>query len=231
MTCPLIVKRVTDEKAIKAKGLLRMMGLSDWVFWLSHFVSFFTIMAVHNLLFTAIYYIGFGGQPIYQYMEPMFLKRRYGGGYHLRIAKASGFDRQKFEVILKQFLPEAATTLDIGTEMVFSLEAGKDKSKPKEVVDSQTQVFAQLFTKLEDQKQDLKIHSYGVSLTSLEEVFINVLSDEEEGKKEPEVKIKLQQNLRETGYKLCFKQIYGLMMKRIHFAKRFIIDFRHAKLH
>ncbi|XP_054159969.1 ABC transporter ced-7-like [Oppia nitens] len=47
--CPLIVKRITDEKAAKAKEMLRMIGMSDWVFWSSHFVSFFIVMVFHSI--------------------------------------------------------------------------------------------------------------------------------------------------------------------------------------
>lgn len=69
ITCPLIVKRIADEKYVKAKEMMRMIGMSDWVFWLSQFVSFFSIMLVHNIIFLLIFYIGFGGEPIYHYMS------------------------------------------------------------------------------------------------------------------------------------------------------------------
>ena len=69
ITCPLIVKRITDEKYIKAKEMMRMIGMSDWVFWLSQFISFFPIMFLHDLFFIFIFYHGLGGEPIYYYMS------------------------------------------------------------------------------------------------------------------------------------------------------------------
>ncbi|CAG2117255.1 unnamed protein product, partial [Medioppia subpectinata] len=62
--CPLIVKRITDEKVAKAKEMMRMIGMSDWVFWMSHFISYFIIMVFQSIVFTAFFCMGFGGDPI-----------------------------------------------------------------------------------------------------------------------------------------------------------------------
>ena len=56
--CPLIVKRITDEKANKIKELLKMMGMSDWVFWTSHFIYYLMIVSIHSLFFTFLLCIG-----------------------------------------------------------------------------------------------------------------------------------------------------------------------------
>ena len=58
--CPLIVKRITDEKVAKAKEMLRMMGMSDWVFWGSHFINFFAVMFVQSIIITLLIVYGFG---------------------------------------------------------------------------------------------------------------------------------------------------------------------------
>ena len=63
--CPLIVKRITDEKVAKAKEMLKMMGLSDWVFWGSHFLNFFSVMLVQSALITTFLFVGFGGLPFF----------------------------------------------------------------------------------------------------------------------------------------------------------------------
>ena len=71
--CPLIVKRITDEKANKAKELLKMIGMSDWVFWSSHFLSYLIIMVFHAFMFTLIYCIGWNGYPIVKYSSESLL--------------------------------------------------------------------------------------------------------------------------------------------------------------
>ena len=59
--CPLIVKRICDEKVAKAKEMLRMMGMSDWVFWGSHFINFFVVMFVQSVVIALFIVYGFGG--------------------------------------------------------------------------------------------------------------------------------------------------------------------------
>lgn len=164
----------------------------------------------------------------------MFLKKKYGGGYHLRIAKSKGYDKTPVEKIIRQYLPESEMEMDIGTEVIYSLETRNQRrtrlahksnisvasSQMSQTEDNQNQVLVDLFKRLETEKQKLKIYSYGVSLTSLEEVFINVLSDEEE-KLTKENLFQVHKNLRASGSELFFKQIFGLVMKRVNFSKRY----------
>lgn len=64
MICPLIVKRITDEKNTKARELLRLIGLSDMVYWLSHFISYLIIFCIHAIGF---YFILFHYNPIFKH--------------------------------------------------------------------------------------------------------------------------------------------------------------------
>ncbi|OTF75870.1 ABC transporter sub-family A-like protein [Euroglyphus maynei] len=48
---PLIVKRITDEKSSKSKELLRMIGMSDTVFWSAHFINYLIVILIHALGF------------------------------------------------------------------------------------------------------------------------------------------------------------------------------------
>ncbi|XP_049526534.1 phospholipid-transporting ATPase ABCA3-like [Dermacentor silvarum] len=52
-----LVARLTDEKATGMRELLRVMGLSDWVYWASHYLSAFfmhSIIVSLMLLFTCV---------------------------------------------------------------------------------------------------------------------------------------------------------------------------------
>ena len=68
--CPLIVKRICDEKVAKAKEMLKMMGMSDWVFWGSHFINYFTIMFIQSIFTIIFLCYGFGGLPYIVYSNP-----------------------------------------------------------------------------------------------------------------------------------------------------------------
>ena len=56
LVCPLIVKRITDEKDSKVKEMLRMIGMSDLVFWSSHFISYFVIVIIQAFIFVFIFF-------------------------------------------------------------------------------------------------------------------------------------------------------------------------------
>lgn len=54
LLCPLIVKRVTDEKSTKSKEMLRMIGMWDFVFWFSHFLNYFIGILIHSIVITML---------------------------------------------------------------------------------------------------------------------------------------------------------------------------------
>lgn len=62
--------------------------------------------------------------------------------------------------LLSKFIPNIQPAADIGAELSYNLD------------DNYQTVFESMFTELEDQKSQLGISSYGVSLTTMEEVFM-----------------------------------------------------------
>lgn len=50
LVCPLIVKRITDEKAGKVKEMLRLLGMADIVFWSGHFLNYLLIITFHAIV-------------------------------------------------------------------------------------------------------------------------------------------------------------------------------------
>ena len=52
---PLVVKRITDEKSSKSRELLRLIGMSDGMYWTSHFLNNFIVIFVHAIVFTMIF--------------------------------------------------------------------------------------------------------------------------------------------------------------------------------
>lgn len=57
LVCPLIVKRITDEKSSKAKELLRLIGMSDAVFYLAHFLNYLCLILLHAIFITIIVFV------------------------------------------------------------------------------------------------------------------------------------------------------------------------------
>ncbi|XP_031798021.1 ATP-binding cassette sub-family A member 3 isoform X7 [Sarcophilus harrisii] len=91
-----------------------------------------------------------------------FLKHKYGAGYHMIIVKEFKCDTEKIFQVVQQYVPEANLENNFGTELSFSL--------PKE----STYRFVALFNEIETRQKELGITTFGVSVTTMEEVFFRV---------------------------------------------------------
>jgi ATP-binding cassette subfamily A (ABC1) protein 3 len=92
----------------------------------------------------------------------LFLKNKYGIGYHLTIVKNPICDVEKISQTIKRHVPDAELESNVGAELSFIL--------PKE----KSHLFEALFTDLEENQGVLGIDSFGASVTTLEEVFLKV---------------------------------------------------------
>ncbi|XFF91437.1 hypothetical protein AB1E18_017656 [Capra hircus] len=92
----------------------------------------------------------------------IFLKKVYGVGYHLIIVKDPHCDVKEISKLIKYHVPEAKLENNVAAELSFIL--------PKEY----TNRFKDLFTEMEDRQEELGIASFGISITTMEEVFIRV---------------------------------------------------------
>lgn len=89
-----------------------------------------------------------------------FLKKQFGVGYHLVCVKKAKCDTSKVTDMLQTFIPEIRVETDIGTELSYLLD------------EQHISVFQSMLQTLEKNSDELNIESYGISLTTLEEVFL-----------------------------------------------------------
>lgn len=94
-----------------------------------------------------------------------FLKKRFGTGYHLICVKDEKCISNNVTELLAKYIPGIEIESDIGTELSYQL--------PESEVGS----FEQMFIDLENHRDELHLGGYGVSLTTLEEVFLKIGSD------------------------------------------------------
>mmetsp|Transcript_5406 Transcript_5406/g.5529 ORF Transcript_5406/g.5529 Transcript_5406/m.5529 type:complete len:1838 (-) Transcript_5406:556-6069(-) len=96
----------------------------------------------------------------------LYLKKMFGVGYNMTIEKrdATNFDETKFMNAVHKVIPEAKLLTNVGTEVTVELPFSSSK------------LFESLFISFDDSLQELGIHSYGMSVTTLEEVFLKVAS-------------------------------------------------------
>lgn len=94
--------------------------------------------------------------------SPLFLKKRYGTGYRMRIAKGSDCQLSAVTEKVTAAIPAAQLTSDIGHEAMFNLGF----PPASDVIP--------LLKSLEGEKEHLGIASLGISVTTMEDVFIRV---------------------------------------------------------
>lgn len=99
--------------------------------------------------------------------SPLFLKKTYGVGYSFTIEKSAVVASLSKEITetVKKHVADAEILSNVGAEQSFRL--------PFQASDK----FVALFNELDSRKESLKIAEYGISVTTLEEVFIRVGRD------------------------------------------------------
>eukprot|EP01083_Nonionella_stella_P193084 713453_1 len=110
----------------------------------------------------------------------LFLKQSYGVGYTMTVSLATGDDIVNDITNIKQQVDEYVFDTISGAQSVSLAGSELTYRLPFE----QTACFSTLFDTLDDNKQALSIKSYGVSVTTLEEVFLKIGHDRDEGDEE-----------------------------------------------
>ncbi|CAG2104733.1 unnamed protein product [Medioppia subpectinata] len=147
--------------------------------------------------------------------SPMFLKKRFGAGYHLRIAKTDNYNKQSVDTTLKKYLPDSRLQSEINTEVIYSLESD-DHSKQTD-----KNIFSKLFDELESRKEELGFNSFGITVTTMEDVFLKVGSYEEVDNRKMASQEKIANEYKnEDGFKLIQMSVLGLLVKRFHYSRR-----------
>ncbi|CAG5897799.1 unnamed protein product, partial [Menidia menidia] len=94
--------------------------------------------------------------------SPLFLKNKYGAGYHMVIVKDALCNVSEITRLVHMYVPNATLESSAGAELSYIL--------PKE----STNRFELLFAELEMNREELGIASFGASVTTMEEVFLRV---------------------------------------------------------
>lgn len=137
-----------------------------------------------------------------------FLKKRYGSGYKLICVKKPGFRKEDVLSVLREFDPNASIESNDQTEAAFLISEDFLPS------------FHTMFKRIEDESEILKISSFGCSMTSLEEVFIRVGSQEAKGMQDRLDFKDIIPTRKVSGMKLFFYQVYAMILKKFHFTRR-----------
>jgi ATP-binding cassette subfamily A (ABC1) protein 3 len=117
----------------------------------------------------------------------LFLKNRYGVGYNLVIAKKDRSPAPQIDKFVFERIQGAHKLSEVSSEMTFQLPS-----------DSASQ-FKDFFTQLDAALDTLGIRSYGVGITTLEEVFLKIAEDNDDAHGEGPNKEELKENSSKKG--------------------------------
>ncbi|XP_055936421.1 retinal-specific phospholipid-transporting ATPase ABCA4-like [Argiope bruennichi] len=151
--------------------------------------------------------------------SPMFLKQKFGTGYHLHVVKDTNFDLNALISLIKKYIPEVTLGNELEKDISVNLSTNTISG------------FGDMFEELENRKIELGVISFGVTITTMEDVFLNVsnISDTKyklhsESEKENGVHIEVEDVFGDSpGIKphpKLINQFIGLLLKRFHYAKR-----------
>jgi len=154
--------------------------------------------------------------------SPLFLKTRFGVGYNLTMVKKDiNVSSKPIKELVQRHVPESKVLSDVSAEFALQL--------PLE----STHKFQGLFDEVDKNLERLGISSYGVSVTTLEEVFLNVAKISAPEKhykgKNDDTNISMQDDLDDYNierdrmkgsWNLFWTHFRALILKRIQYTKR-----------
>ncbi|RHY28486.1 hypothetical protein DYB32_005940 [Aphanomyces invadans] len=149
----------------------------------------------------------------------LFLKNRYGAGYNFSLVKTDNCDTDALMAFVRSHVAAAKVLSNVGTEIAFQLPL--DGSP----------LFAPMFVELDANLARFGVLSYGISVTTLEEVFIKVaeVGDEHhqhtlqttKPAKKPSTGYKIDANApRVSRLAMFFIHFVALFKKRLRTARR-----------
>ncbi|KAL4432497.1 hypothetical protein ABPG74_013351 [Tetrahymena malaccensis] len=152
----------------------------------------------------------------------VFLKEKFGNGYNLTLVKEQNTTPSEPIIqFINRHFPESSLISDYSAEIAFQI--------PYKYIPQ----FEQMFNEIERLKNQLSIRSYGVSITTLEEVFLKVASMNDNHVVQPN-KIQSKNQYQDIESQedqtfieritdptqLFFTHFWALIKKRIHYFKR-----------
>ena len=98
------------------------------------------------------------------------MKKRFGVGYNIVIAKQNKDPNPEIDSFIIKRIPSAIKLSEVSSEVTYQIPQNESNR------------FEEFFTDLDASLERLKIKSYGVGVTTLEEVFLRVGKEDEESR-------------------------------------------------
>ncbi|CAF3938721.1 unnamed protein product [Rotaria magnacalcarata] len=149
---------------------------------------------------------------------PAFLKNQLDFEYRLFIEKNETYQNERITAFIQRYIPMIALERESISEMIFGIRRTESK------------YIGKLIHALDEQSKDVGIESYGLSMTTIEEVFLKLIQEDEQGKTNYQSQTQTRLDLAnkifraeyeyEQGARRFCCRIYALLIKRWHVLRR-----------
>ncbi|CAM4944466.1 unnamed protein product [Rotaria socialis] len=149
---------------------------------------------------------------------PEFLKNRIDFEYRLFIAKNETYQNERITAFIQRYIPMIALERESISEMIFGIRRTESK------------YIGKLIHALDAVSTDIGIESYGLSMTTIEEVFLKLIQEDEQGKTNYQSQTQTRLDLAnkifraeyeyEQGVRRFCCRICALLIKRWHVLRR-----------
>lgn len=92
----------------------------------------------------------------------LFLKNQFGVGYNIVMSRRADADREALHELISRHVPSSELLSDVGTELAYRLPINA------------TNQFPDMLVELETKGDQLGVENFGLSVTTMEEVFLRV---------------------------------------------------------
>jgi len=163
--------------------------------------------------------------------SPLFLKKLYGTGYILHLSINNVFNQTIFDQFIKMNIPQAYILRFNSAEAVYCIPESSNQAflaNEEETIESSLNQMSNFFNLLDQKKQNLGIEYYGVSITTIDDVFLKVTDLDQSSingqKEDVQTEVPMESSFTSYsklhGLELIIHQFKGLFLKRFHYAKR-----------
>lgn len=149
----------------------------------------------------------------------LFLKRKFGVGYNITIDKTTQHHAPQIDSFITSKIPGAIKLSEVSSEISYQL--------PNAAIGR----FKDFFTEMDEKKAELEIKSYGIGVTTLEEVFIKVGDGINKAERYENTSINANPDQKKNddyclvdesvkGWSLTFLQLYAMFIMRFKTTMR-----------
>ncbi|CAF2146243.1 unnamed protein product [Rotaria magnacalcarata] len=146
---------------------------------------------------------------------PDYLKQRTDFEYRLLMDKQDISSSDRITQFIQGYVGSVVLERESAAELVYGIKRGESKN------------IEQLISGLDQNKEAIGINSYGVSMTTIEDVFLRLVQEEEENEQMQEgnrrqlgEEVFRKQYPRVRGMNLFWARIRALLIKRWHVSRR-----------